>query len=152
MEGDTKIYVVQPFVQRPWVRKEQRFTIPNCVANFRWNIQMKIPNTPQISLEMTTFTFSHLSLGWRQHTCMYWCKTKGGSTVFEKRWEMKEITKNYLMDKWKGLPPSQTSRRFTPHAPQSWPHAVSCNTLNFSFIDRASYLGLHTPPWEARFL
>jgi len=42
---------------------------------------------------------------------------------------MKEITKDYLMDKWKGFSPSWISRRFTPHALWSWPHAASRCTL-----------------------
>jgi len=51
------------------------------------------------------------------------------------------------MDKWKGLPPSRTSHRFTPNAHRSWPHAASCRTLDLNFTVRASHPhhGRHAP-------
>jgi len=63
---------------------------------------------------------------------------------------MKEKANNYLIDKWKDLPPFRTSCRFTSHIHWSWPYATSCRMLDLSFTIRASYPAMGDTPLEEK--
>jgi len=58
---------------------------------------------------------------------------------------MKEIAIDYLMDNWKGLPPSRISRHLTPPLLD-----LNLTLLHAARLILASQLGFHTTPWEAR--
>ena len=66
----------------------------------------------------------------------------------EKKWEMKEIANDYLIDEWKALPPCRILRSFLLYAHRSWSHAVSRRTL--SFIVRVSHPAIGNTPLKRK--